>query len=178
MTAYKIGPKGIALIQHCESLHDGDLSVVGLQPKMDSVGIWTEGWGRAMRYNGSFLRGEENKELAYKLSTIKTDEDAMKALLEDLEFYEDHINNLDICDTQGQFDALCSFSYNLGIGRLITSTLCTRVRKKDTPERIKEAFLMWNKGTVKGKKVVLKGLTLRRGYEADLFNTGDFQIAA
>lgn len=178
MSSFKVSEKGIRLITKCESLHDGDLTMVGLQPKMDPVGIWTEGYGRAMEYEGSFLKGEENEELAYKLSTIKTEEDAMKALLEDLEYYEERINRLDICETQEQFDALCSFSYNVGVGNLLSSTLCTRVRKKDTPERIKEAFLMWNKGTVKGKKVPLKGLTLRRGYEADLFNTGDFQIAA
>lgn len=145
---------------------------------MDSVGIWTEGWGRAMRYNGSFLKGEENKELAYQISTIKTEEDAMKALLEDLEYYEERINRLDICETQEQFDALCSMTYNIGFVAFKGSTLLERIESGDTPQRIKEAFLMWNKGTVKGKKVVLKGLTLRRGYEADLFNTGDFQIAA
>jgi lysozyme len=32
---------GIQLIQEFESLHDGDLTMIGLQPKMDPVGIWT-----------------------------------------------------------------------------------------------------------------------------------------
>lgn len=30
------------LIKHYESLHDGDLSAIGLQPKMDCLGIWTD----------------------------------------------------------------------------------------------------------------------------------------
>ena len=38
----------VDLIKHFESLHDGDLHKIGLQPKMDSVGIWTCGYGRAM----------------------------------------------------------------------------------------------------------------------------------
>lgn len=29
----------IKLISHYESLHDGDLKMIGLQPKMDPVGI-------------------------------------------------------------------------------------------------------------------------------------------
>lgn len=175
---YKTSQKGIRLITHCESLHDGDLTMIGLQPKLDPVGIWTEGYGRAMRYKGDFLRGAENKELAYSLQTIHTEEEAMQALLEDLIPFEVKINRLDICDTQEQFDALVSFSYNLGYGNLLESTLLERIKSSATPQRIKEAFLMWNKGTVKGKKVVLPGLTKRRTYEADLFNTGDFQIAA
>lgn len=178
MTAYKTGPKGIRLITTCEGLHDGDLTLVGLQPKMDPVGIWTEGYGRAMRYNGSFLKGEENKELAYQLHTIDNEEDAMKALLEDLVYFETRINRLDVCETQEEFDALVSFSYNLGYGNLLASTLLTWIKEEKDPEKIKEAFLMWNKGTVGGKKIPLPGLTKRRTYEGDLFTTGDFQIAA
>jgi hypothetical protein len=50
------------LIKHYESLHDGDLSAIGLQPKMDSLGIWTEGWGSVV-YDGNnrVIRGIENK---------------------------------------------------------------------------------------------------------------------
>jgi len=33
----------IKLIVRYESLHDGDLKQIGLQPKMDPIGIWTEG---------------------------------------------------------------------------------------------------------------------------------------
>jgi lysozyme len=39
----KISEKGLDLIKHFESLHDGDLTIVGLQPKMCPAGIWTEG---------------------------------------------------------------------------------------------------------------------------------------
>ena len=39
----KTGIKGIDLIKEFESLHDGDLKQVGLQPKMCPAGIWTEG---------------------------------------------------------------------------------------------------------------------------------------
>ena len=49
---------GIELIKEFESLHDGDLSIIGLQPKMCPAGIWTEGYGHAMRDNkGNFIKG-------------------------------------------------------------------------------------------------------------------------
>lgn len=36
-----INEAGISLIKEFESLHDGDLSVIGLQPKQCPAGIWT-----------------------------------------------------------------------------------------------------------------------------------------
>ena len=38
----KTSQKGINLIKYFESLHDGDLTEIGLQPKMCPAGIWTE----------------------------------------------------------------------------------------------------------------------------------------
>jgi lysozyme len=52
----------INLIKHFESLHDGDLSKIGLQPKQDCAGIWTVGYGHALRNNnGAYLRGAKDK---------------------------------------------------------------------------------------------------------------------
>ena len=68
-----ISSKAIELIKHYESLHDGDLHKIGLQPKMDPVGIWTEGWGRAMvGKNGKFIKGADNRNVAYASQTIHT----------------------------------------------------------------------------------------------------------
>ena len=53
----KTNNEGIKLIKDFESLHDGDLTLIGLQPKMDPIGIWTEGYGRAMRdKKGNFIK--------------------------------------------------------------------------------------------------------------------------
>ena len=47
---------GREIVKHYESLHDGDLKKIGLQPKLCPAGIWTQGYGRAMRKkNGSFM---------------------------------------------------------------------------------------------------------------------------
>ena len=39
----------IDLVKSFEGIHDGDLTVIGLQPKMCPAGIWTVGYGRALR---------------------------------------------------------------------------------------------------------------------------------
>jgi len=54
--------KTVELIKYFEGLHDGDLKRIGLQPKMCPSGVWTEGYGRAMRdANGKFIKGELRK---------------------------------------------------------------------------------------------------------------------
>ena len=83
------------LIKHFESLHDGDLSKIGLQPKQDPLGIYTEGWGRAMidPTTKKFIKGIANEDKAIKYQTIFTVEGANKALDEDLIRYSQFANN-------------------------------------------------------------------------------------
>jgi lysozyme len=66
---------------------------------------------------------------------------------------------------QYQFDALCSFAYNCGVGNLKSSTLLKKVNKNPQDVTIRNEFLKWNKGGGK----VLNGLTKRRIEEAELY---------
>ena len=66
---------------------------------------------------------------------------------------------------QYQFDALCSFAYNCGVGNLKSSTLLKKINKNPNDPTIKDEFLKWNKGGGK----VLSGLTKRRIEEAQLY---------
>jgi len=66
--------------------------------------------------------------------------------------------------TQGQFDALVSFSFNVGLGTLQRSTLRQKVLRGDM-EGAAEEFLKY---TIGGGKV-LKGLVNRRNDERALF---------
>lgn len=66
--------------------------------------------------------------------------------------------------TQGQFDALVSFSYNLGIGNLQQSTLLAMVNARNF-DGAAEQFKRWNKAGGK----VLRGLVRRRAAEQCLF---------
>jgi lysozyme len=73
---------------------------------------------------------------------------------------------------QHQFDALCSFAYNLGTGNLKASTLLKKHVAADYAGAAKE-FGKWNKANGK----VMDGLTKRRGAEAALYATPDRQAA-
>ena len=94
-----------------------------------------------------------------------TDEKATALLKEDVKRFEKSVNDLvTVPMTQGMFDALVSFSYNLGAGSLQSSTLLKKLNADDKQGAAAE-FLKWNKA--KGK--LLAGLTARRESERNLF---------
>lgn len=86
-------------------------------------------------------------------------------LLHDLAWVEVAVNKyVKVPLSQNQYDALCSFVYNLGATNFRNSTLLKKLNKKDYNGAANE-LLRWNKQ--KGK--VLRGLTKRRQLEKDLF---------
>lgn len=157
------GKKGLDLIKAFESLHDGDLKKIGLQPKMCPAGIWTEGWGRAMRHNNRFLKGLQNKSLAESLATIKTVEEADRALLDDLKIYEKIVlSKIKRAINQNQFDALVSHTYNTGGSQ----TLFNLINQKQSDALIR---IWFETKYITAGGVKLKGLVRRRKAEAELF---------
>ncbi|EII8817445.1 lysozyme, partial [Salmonella enterica] len=79
--------------------------------------------------------------------------------------YENDVSKLvKVKLTQGQFDALVSFAYNLGARTLSSSTLLRKLNAGDYAGAADE-FLRWNKAGGK----VLNGLTRRREAERALF---------
>jgi len=162
----KTGIKGINLIKEFESLHDGDLKQVGLQPKMCPAGIWTEGYGRAMRDNkGLFIKGSASKTLAYSSISIHNEEEAVKALMEDLKPREQLvIQKIKVPLTQNQFDALVAYFYNIGF----SDTMVKLINGKFPIEQITK----WWKThyiTGEGNPKSLAGLIRRREAESNLF---------
>ncbi len=157
---------GIKLIKEFESLHDGDLKTPGLQPKLDPVGIWTEGYGHAMRDSkGNFIKGKENKSLAYALSKIKTPEEAIKQLIIDLEIREYIImQKIKVPLNQNQFDALVSYIYNTGGSSTLYNLINNKASKKDIQSWIENHYI-----TGQGSKTPLPGLVRRRKAESNLY---------
>ncbi|AYL07968.1 lysozyme (plasmid) [Enterobacter asburiae] len=143
----QISDKGIALIKQFEGCK--------LTAYQDSVGVWTIGYGWTKPVDGKPIRAG---------MTIKQ-ETAERLLKTGLVSYENDVSRLVKVDlTQGQFDALVSFTYNLGARSLSTSTLLRKLNAGDYAGASDE-FLRWNKAGGK----VLNGLTRRREAERALF---------
>jgi lysozyme len=154
----------INLIKHFEGLHDGDLKLIGLQPKMCPAGIWTEGYGRAMRDSkGKFIRGAENKKLAYSRITIKTEPQAEKALAQDLKVYENIVMiKIKTGLTENEFSALVSYTYNTGGSSTLFKLVNAGAPAKEIQNWFKTKYITAN-------GVIYKGLILRRAAESSLF---------
>jgi lysozyme len=170
----KINTATLELIKRFESLHDGDLSVIGLQPKQCPAGVWTVGYGHALRGgDGHFLRGKEDEQEAYLQYGYLTEQGAEALLLEDTEEFAADVERLLLKKpTENQFGAMVSLAYNIGINAFAHSSVMQFFNQGQMSDAA-DAFLSWNKGTVKGKKVVLNGLVRRRQAERLLFISTD-----
>ncbi len=90
---------------------------------------------------------------------------AKEMLREDIEEAEWQVKELNVARTEGQLDALVSFAFNLGIGRLTRSTLLKTIRKGGSKAQITKEFKRWVYAD--GKQ--LPGLVKRREWEAKRF---------
>jgi lysozyme len=157
----------LKLIKHYESLHDGDLSKIGLQPKICPAGVVTIGYGHALFHCGKPLKDIAQALKIYPYYEIIDTAFAERLLSEDVEAVENSINSLELKLNQNQFDALVSFTFNVGLGNLLQSTLLKAIKGEvNTP--IDVCFMMW----VKSGGKIMKGLQYRRKTEALLYNTG------
>jgi lysozyme len=152
-----ISERGLLLIKSFEGLV--------LHPYLDQVGIPTIGWG-STHY-------ENNRAVTLKDPTI-TKERAEELIRYEVQAKCDVLNrSLDkykIALNQNQYDALCSFAFNAGVGGLIGSTLFRKMRKNPNDETIRSEFLRWCRAhKPDGSVVTLEGLKLRREKEAALY---------
>lgn len=146
----KTSQDGINLIKFFEGLRT--------KAYLDSVGIPTIGYGHTK---------------GVKLGMMITETKAEELLKKDLEYFENKVLDLvKVNLLQNQFDALVSFTFNLGEGSLKKSTLLKKLNstvffRKEELESIANEFLKWNKAGGK----VLTGLTKRRIAEKMMFLT-------
>ncbi len=156
----------VNLVKSCEGLPDGDPSTGNYDPYLDPVGIWTIGWGHAIAWQGKWLTGAQNRAQAQALYPGGITYAQAVALLQ-----ADLINAgrdvslvLAVPVNDNQFGALVSFTFNLGIGNLRSSTLLKKLNAGDYAGAAAE-FPRWNKANGQ----VLPGLVKRRAAEQQLF---------
>ena len=143
----QISTEGISLIKKFEGCE--------LESYKCAAGVWTIGFGST-----------HNIEEGMNISKDRAEE----LLLEDIaEFEESVLESVDMPMSQHQFDALVSWTFNLGPSNLKASTMLKVLNNgnyEDVPEQIKR----WNKAGGK----VLDGLIRRREAEALLFSGEDW----
>lgn len=102
-----------------------------------------------------------------RLGQTCTEAEAEQFLKEDLEIAEAEVNKVvnEVELTQGQYDSLVSFTFNLGAGNFQTSTLRKKVLNNPADTTIMGEFGKWV--YVKGK--VSPGLQRRRLEESKLY---------
>ncbi|EJH7012882.1 lysozyme [Salmonella enterica] len=143
-------PKGIALIKQFEGC-----SLTAYPDPGTGGAPWTIGYGWTHPVDGKPVK-----------PGMKIDQDTADRLLKTgLVSYENDVLKLaKVKLTQGQFDALVSFAYNIGSRSLSTSTLLKKLNDGDAKGAADE-FPRWNKAGGK----VMSGLTRRREAERAMF---------
>ena len=112
--------------------------------------VWTIGYGRTRNV---------------KEGDRITEPQAERDLLEELEEFKHQVlHSVKVELTQNELDALTSWTYNLGVGNLKSSTLLKKLNAGSKDE-VPAEMLRWNKASGK----VLAGLTKRREAEAELW---------
>lgn len=140
-----ISEKGLALVKSFEGLR--------LAAYRDSVGIWTIGYG----HTGSEVRAG--------MTVTVSQADAL--LLTDMQTAVHAVSiGVRVPLNQNQFDALCAFTYNVGIGNFLKSSLRTLLNEGNFAAAALE-FGKWDKAGGK----TLQGLINRRAAEAALFTS-------
>ena len=171
----KTSNKGIQLLKHFEGLHDGDKSKPGLQPEMDSAGIWTIGWGRALfnKFTGKHLKGKDDFKIIesqYPEFLNITEQKADELLLEDIKKFEIKVKkNLAVTISQNKFDALVAHTYNTGGSNTLFSLI-----NKNAPESDIQNW--WTTRYITAGGVQSNGLIRRRKAEYHLFSTGTLKF--
>tara|TARA_R100001460_G_scaffold4971_4_gene13992 strand:- start:746 stop:1183 length:438 start_codon:yes stop_codon:yes gene_type:complete len=137
-----ISQNGLELIKHFEGCE--------LEAYKCAAGVWTIGYGHI-----------KTAEEGMVISQSYADELLEGEIVE----YEDYVNTAVTAPlSQDQFDALVSWTFNLGNGNLNASTML-KVLNRGEYEEVPNQMKRWNKAGGK----VLEGLIRRREAEANLF---------
>jgi lysozyme len=154
-----VSPKAIAMIKH----HEG----VRQKPYRCPAKLWTIGVGHVLYPEQGKLPIDQRDAFNIKIEDFRifSMEEVDAILRADLDRFERGVERyVTVPLTQGMFDALVSFSFNVGLGTLQRSTLRQKLNRGDKEGAAEELL----KYCMAGGKI-LKGLQNRRIDERALF---------
>jgi lysozyme len=140
----KISDNGLDLIKQFEGLRTESYQC--------QAGVWTIGYGHTKGVTSGMKITKEQAE-QYLKQDITTFENAVRNTLKGVSL------------TQSQFDALVSFSFNIGTTKFKNSTLVSKVKANPDDTSIADEFRKWKYAN----GAVSKGLLNRREREAQLY---------
>ncbi len=143
----KISQEGLSLIKQCEGFSG--------RVYLDIAGFPTIGYGHRMTRADKYPNGitEEQAEVILQCDVLEAEEDVTRLVKVPL--------------TQGQFDALVDFTFNLGAGRLAASTLLADLNAGQYAKAAAQ-LLLWDHS---GAKEV-EALKARREADFNLWQKG------
>jgi len=163
----KVSPATIQLVKH----HEG----VRTKPYRCPALLWTVGVGHVIDPSHAAVKYEDRKNLPIPTGwdRVLTMGEVDAILAQDLARFERGVARYcpAAVNSQGQFDALVSFAFNVGLGNLQRSSIRMRYNRGDI-EGAADAFLMWTKAAGR----VLPGLVKRRNDERALFLRPNFPL--
>ena len=145
-----------------------DFEGLRLKPYLCPAGHWTIGIGNCCLADGNPVTADtppitEAEAISLMRSTLSVVRGKLRSFVH-------------VPVTPQQEAALLSWQYNVGSGAACASTLISLLNHRFYTAAA-DQFRVWNKATVNGKLIELKGLTHRRAIERDVF-LGDLIIGA
>ena len=156
----KVSPAAIAMIRHHEGVRN--------RPYLCPAKLWTVAVGHVLYPEQANLTVSDR--LQYSLqpedNRIWSNDEINALLVADLARFERGVARYcpSALDSQGRFDALVSFSFNVGLGNLQRSGLRMKTNRGEFEEAAEE-FMKWTKAGGR----VLPGLVKRRLDEQRLY---------
>lgn len=138
----ELSAEGLALIKQNEGLR--------LKAYQDTGGVWTIGYGHTK---------------GVRANDVITEADADTFLRMDVQYAVDVVNSHALPCTQGQFDALVDFVFNVGPSQFLKSSLL-RYHKAGEYNKAAAEFPKWKYDNGR----VIQGLVTRRLREQDRYN--------
>lgn len=130
-----------------------------LKPYKDVAGLRTIGVGHLIKPGENFPDGVSiTRDQAYDLlrKDVTKCENAIKRAFSNVPL------------NQNQFDALCSFGFNCGVGVYLNSSVAKAIQAGNFDD-VGPALLLWSKAKINGVSTTVPGILARRQAESDLF---------